>query len=161
MARMPVLFPDGRKLVPKPVCGTHLAGNGRYTRAVAPVVRRPAPGQRRLPIATKWPFPACEAHVTGQRKLASHSCRLDRGSRQWTNRCAAGNWAACREALCNPLVRRRGLWILQRREEIVVRQEEAFDGAIEDDDLHMLIGFERHDDLVKLWDRLGSENIER
>jgi len=42
-----------------------------------------------------------------------------------------------------------------------VREEEAFDGAIEDNDLHMLIGFERHDDLVELRDRFGSENIER
>jgi hypothetical protein len=40
-------------------------------------------------------------------------------------------------------------------------EEEALDGAIEDNDPHMLVGLERDDDLVELRDRFGSENIER
>jgi len=42
-----------------------------------------------------------------------------------------------------------------------MREEEAFDCAIEDDDLDMLIGLDRGDDLVELRDRFGSENVER
>ena len=41
----------------------------------------------------------------------------------------------------------RGL--LQRREKIVMRQEEALDRTVEHDDLHLLIGLERRDDLVR------------
>ena len=92
---------------------------------------------------------------------AAEACRstADRGNGR--NRCAAETGQHVGKRLQSRWSGRQACGFLQRREEIVVRQEEAFDGAIEDDDLHVLIGFERHDDLVKLWDRLGSENIER
>jgi hypothetical protein len=42
-----------------------------------------------------------------------------------------------------------------------MRKEEALDGAIEHNDLHMLIRFDCGDDLVELRDLLWSEDVQR
>ena len=45
-------------------------------------------------------------------------------------------------------------------EEVVVGEEEAFDRAVEDHDLHVGIGLERRDDRLQLRDRLGPEDVQ-
>jgi hypothetical protein len=42
-----------------------------------------------------------------------------------------------------------------------MRQEEAFDGAVEDDDLYVFVGFECGDDLIQFRNRLGAKDIQR
>jgi hypothetical protein len=42
-----------------------------------------------------------------------------------------------------------------------VRQKEALDGAVEHDDLDLLVGLQRGDDLIKLRNRLRAEDIDR
>src|SRR5262249_12400353 len=42
-----------------------------------------------------------------------------------------------------------------------MRQEKTLDGAVEHDNLHMLIGFETCDDLIQLRNRLRAEDVER
>jgi hypothetical protein len=41
-----------------------------------------------------------------------------------------------------------------------VRQEETLDGAVEDNDLYIIVGFECRDDLVQLWNGLGAKDIQ-
>jgi len=42
-----------------------------------------------------------------------------------------------------------------------MREEEAMDGAVEDDNLHAFVGFERRNDLIQLRDALRPEYVER
>jgi hypothetical protein len=42
-----------------------------------------------------------------------------------------------------------------------VCQEEAFNGAVKDNDLHIFISFERRDDLIQLRNRVGTKNVKR
>ena len=42
-----------------------------------------------------------------------------------------------------------------------MRQEEALDGAVEDDDLYLLVGFERGDDLIQLRNVFRTKDIQR
>ena len=41
-----------------------------------------------------------------------------------------------------------------------MRQKEAIDGAVEDDDLYVLVCFERLDDLIQLRNALRPEDVE-
>ena len=42
-----------------------------------------------------------------------------------------------------------------------MRQKEPLDGAIENDHLYLLVGFESRDDLIQLRNRLWTEDIQR
>ena len=46
-------------------------------------------------------------------------------------------------------------------EKIIVRQEKTVDGAVDDDNLYIAVGFQRRDDRVQLRDGLGSKDIQR
>ena len=41
-----------------------------------------------------------------------------------------------------------------------MRQKEALDGAVEDNDLHERIGFECRDDLIQFWDAFRTKDIQ-
>src|SRR6266852_4728709 len=123
----------------------------------------PPPGTRPAPTShcDNGFLAARKTHVAGQRKLASDPGRTaaDRDNGY------DGSPAEAYQHVRKGLQARGSGWqafrVLERREEVIVHEEETFDGAIKDNDLHMLIGFERHDDLVELRDRFGSENIKR
>jgi hypothetical protein len=42
-----------------------------------------------------------------------------------------------------------------------VRDEEALDGTIEYDDIDPIVGLDRRDDLIQLWDALRAKDVER
>src|SRR5262249_2911071 len=50
--------------------------------------------------------------------------------------------------------------VLELCKEVVVRQKEPLDGAIENDHLYLLVGFEGRDNLIQLRDRLRAEDIQ-
>jgi len=50
--------------------------------------------------------------------------------------------------------------VLKLCKEVVVGQKEPFDGAIENDHLYLLVGFEGRDNLIQLRDRLRAEDIQ-
>jgi hypothetical protein len=56
--------------------------------------------------------------------------------------------------------RRKARRLLEFGEQVVVRQEEAVDGAVEDDDLQVLVLLHEGNHLVQLRDGLGSEDVE-
>jgi len=41
----------------------------------------------------------------------------------------------------------------------MVREEEAFNYTGKDNNLHLLVGLERRDDLIRLWDRLRTKML--
>src|SRR5262249_55278606 len=51
--------------------------------------------------------------------------------------------------------------LLERSQEIVMREEEALDRAVEHNDLQLLIGLDRRDDLAQLRHGLGTEDVAR
>ncbi|MGY4378357.1 hypothetical protein ACVWZ3_005996 [Bradyrhizobium sp. i1.3.6] len=51
--------------------------------------------------------------------------------------------------------------VLKRRQEVVMRDEEAFDGAVEYDHLHVRIGLNRGDDVVEQRKVLWTEDVHR
>src|SRR5258707_11753529 len=118
-------------------------------------------GRTNLPLRQNSPFATRKTHVAGQRKLASDPGRTAADRDNGYDGSPAEAYQHVRKGLQAGGSGRQACRVLERREEVIVREEETFDGAIEDNDLHMLIGFERHDDLVELRDRFGSENIER
>src|SRR5262249_45301076 len=56
--------------------------------------------------------------------------------------------------------RRQAGGVLDLCEEIVVRDEEAVDGAVEHDDLDPVVGLERRDDVIQLRNAFWTENIQ-
>src|SRR5882672_8393260 len=114
-----------------------------------------------LPLRQNGLLAARKTHVAGQRKLASNPCRAAPDRDYGCDGSPAEAYQHVGEGLQARGSGRQARRVLEWREEIVVREEEAFDGAIEDNDLHMLVGFEARDDLIELRDRFGSENIER
>src|SRR6266404_298777 len=114
-----------------------------------------------FPLRQNGFLAARKTHVAGQRKLASDPGRTAADRDNGYDGSPAEAYQHVGKSLQARGSGRQACRVLERREEVIVREEEAFDGAIEDNDLHMLIGFERHDDLVELRDRFGSENIER
>src|SRR6266851_7447111 len=114
-----------------------------------------------LPLRQNGFLAARKTHVAGQRKLASDPG----GTAPDRNHGCDGSPAEAYQHVGKGLQARgsgrQARRVLERREEVVVREEEAFNGAIEDNDLHMLVGFEGRDDLIELRNRFGSENIER
>src|SRR6266849_9945255 len=118
-------------------------------------------GGTNLPLRQNGLLAARKTHVAGQRKLASDPGRTAADGDNGYDGSPAEAYQHVRKGLQARGSGRQAYRVLERREEVIVREEEAFDGAIEDNDLHMVIGFERHDDLVELRDRFGSENIER
>src|SRR6266851_6238165 len=114
-----------------------------------------------LPLRQNGLLAARKTHVAGQRKLASDSGRTAADRDNGYDGSPAEAYQHVRKGLQACGSGRQSCRALERREEVIVRKEEAFDDAIEDNDLHMLIGLERHDDLLELRDRFGSENIKR
>jgi hypothetical protein len=51
--------------------------------------------------------------------------------------------------------------VFELREEVIVRNEEALDGTIEYDNIDPIVGLERRDDLIQLWDALRTKDVER
>src|SRR6266446_5015231 len=118
-------------------------------------------GGTNLPLRQNGLLAARKTHVAGQRKLASDSGRTTADRDYGCDGSPAETYQHVGKGLQAGGSGRQARRGLERRKEIVVREEEAFDGAIEDNDLYMLVGFEGRDDLIELRDRFGSENIER
>jgi hypothetical protein len=51
--------------------------------------------------------------------------------------------------------------VFELREEVIVRDEEAFDGTIEYHDIDPIVGLERRDDLIQLRNALRAKDVER
>src|SRR5262249_10817900 len=114
-----------------------------------------------LPLRQDGFFATRETHVARQRKLASHACRAatDRGNGYNGSPAETGQHVGKRLEACRS--RRQTCRFPERREAIIVRQEEALDGAVEHNNLQLLIGLEPSDDLIQLRNGLWAEDVER
>ena len=113
-----------------------------------------------LPLRQDRLLPAGEAHVAGERELAADAGRPPANRRDRDDRRAAQPHEHVGQRLQAGRARRQARRVLGLGEEVVVRQEEAVDGAVEDDDLDVLVGLERRDDLVELRNRFRAEDVQ-
>ena len=101
-----------------------------------------------------------ETHVAGERKLATDTgCtaanRNDRNDRTTTQpHKHVGKRLQTRPA------RRKSRRIRKLRQEVVVRQEKSIDGTVKDNNLNLLVNFQRCDDLVELRNSFRAKDVE-
>src|SRR5258705_1433145 len=105
-------------------------------------------------------FSAGEPHVAGQGKLTSDAVRATADRRNRHNR----RTAQTHEHVGQRLQARWPRWepgrVLEFGNEIVVREEKPFHGAVKNDNFDLLVGFKRLNDLVQLWNGVRAKNVQ-
>jgi hypothetical protein len=117
---------------------------GRRVAVIATPVSIPASKRMSLASASSLPTPVARPRIetmdtTGARLRRTRMSRKLRQARR-----------AWRQINC----------VFRLCEKVIVRQEETLDGAVEDDDLYIIVGFECRDDLVQLRNGLGANDIQ-
>src|SRR5882724_11843422 len=105
-------------------------------------------------------FSAGEAHVASQGKLTSDAGRAPADRRNRDNRRTAEAYEHVGQRLQASWSRWEPGRVLELGNEIVVRQEKPFHGAVKNDNFDLLVGFKRCNDLVQLWNGVRTKNIQ-
>src|SRR5258705_3376978 len=105
-------------------------------------------------------FSAGEAQVAGQGKLTSDARRAPADRRNRHNR----RTAQAHEHVGQRLQASWSWWepgrVLEFGNEIVVREEKPFHGAVKNDNFDLFVGFKRCNNLVQLWNGVRTKNVQ-
>src|SRR5262249_41890067 len=113
-----------------------------------------------LPLRQDRFFAARKPHIARESKLASDPRRSSPDCGDGDDRSAAHAHQHVRERLQPSWAGRQSCGVRELCKEVIVRQKEPLDGAIENDHLYLLVGFESSDNLIQLRDRLWAEDIQ-